>query len=111
MGTFKYHERNSRLREPLMEREFYYEAAIQGGAMNLKNVFPYIHYCNSRSPNDPRKLRSLITRTLQHHELILVTGGKGRYIVDNRSHTVQEGMLCYIRPDVYIRSSSMPVSR
>ncbi|CAM4522221.1 MAG: AraC family transcriptional regulator [Paenibacillus macerans] len=68
--------------------------------MNLKNVFPYIHYCNSRSPNDPRKLRSLITRTLQHHELILVTGGKGRFIVDNRSHTVQEGTLCYIRPDV-----------
>lgn len=68
--------------------------------MNLKNLFFHIHYCNRRYPNDPRKPWTRITRTLQHHELILVTGGTGRITVDNRSHVVQEGILYYIRPHV-----------
>ncbi|MFB5676611.1 AraC family transcriptional regulator [Paenibacillus terreus] len=68
--------------------------------MNLKNLFFHIHYCNRRYPNDPRKPWTRIIRTLQHHELILVTGGTGRITVDNRSHVAQEGILYYIRPHV-----------
>ncbi|MGG6311651.1 AraC family transcriptional regulator [Paenibacillus macerans] len=68
--------------------------------MSLKNLFFHIHYCNSKLPNDGKKLRSKITRTLQHHELLLVTGGKGSFTLDRKKHPVQDALLFYIRPGV-----------
>lgn len=68
--------------------------------MNISNLFFHIHYCNMRQFNDSRKYPSKITRTLQHHELILVTGGKGNVVVKNKSYRIKEGMMFYICPDV-----------
>lgn len=68
--------------------------------MNINNLFFHIHYCNWRHYNDPKKYRSKITRTLQHHELVFVTGGKGSFVVEAKSHPLKAGMLFYISPDV-----------
>lgn len=64
--------------------------------MNLNHLHFHIHYCNSKQPNDGKQLRSSIRRTLTHHELLLVTGGKGSITLDRKELLVQEGMLIYI---------------
>lgn len=64
--------------------------------MNINNLFFHINYCNMRQPNEPWKYRAKITRTLDHHELILVTGGNGSIIIDNKRYQAKEGMLFYI---------------
>lgn len=69
--------------------------------MNINNLFFYIHYCNSRKFNDSRKYTNKkIVRSLQHHELIFVTGGKGSIIIEKKKVQFKEGMLFYICPDV-----------
>lgn len=65
--------------------------------MNLNNLYFHIHYCNSKQPNDGKKLKNKISRTLQHHELLLVTGGKGSFTLDSKKHLVREGLLFYLR--------------
>ncbi|WP_152393826.1 AraC family transcriptional regulator [Paenibacillus guangzhouensis] len=66
--------------------------------MYLKDYFFYIHYCNGRKLKDSNGPRRRITRTLQHHELILATGGSGSITIDGRKYQVQPGMLFYIAP-------------
>ncbi len=68
--------------------------------MNIHKLFFYIHYCNCRKFNEPARYPSKIARTIQHHELFFVTGGKGRIIIGKKSYQVKEGMLFYICPDV-----------
>lgn len=65
--------------------------------MNLNNLYFHIHYCNSKQPNDGKKIRTQISRTLQHHELLLVTGGKGSLTLSGKKHLVQEGLIFYLR--------------
>ena len=72
-----------------------------GGYMNINNLFFHIHYCNSRRFSDTRKYSTAIARTLDHHELILVSGGKGSVMVDHKKHPFKAGMLFYISPGVY----------
>lgn len=67
--------------------------------MKLKNLFFYMRYCNSRLAHDTKNFKQKITRTLQHHELIFITGGKGMITVDRKRYQVNEGMLVYICPD------------
>lgn len=68
--------------------------------MKINNYFFHIHYCNSRQFGESRRLPNKITRTIQHHELIFITGGKGSLIIENKKYQVKEGMLFYICPDV-----------
>lgn len=68
--------------------------------MNIKDLVFHIHYCKGRKFNKPSQFSGKITRTISHHELALVTGGKGRIIVEKKSYPVQEGMLFYLRPDI-----------
>lgn len=68
--------------------------------MNLNNLFFYIHYCNSREYNSTRPFKKKIARTLQHHELILITGGKGTVTNDGKHHGVKDGMLFYLCPGI-----------
>ena len=68
--------------------------------MNIKNLFFHIHYCNGRQFNEARRYSRKITRTIQHHELIFVTGGKGSIIIEKKIYQLKEGMLLYICPDV-----------
>lgn len=69
--------------------------------MNINKLFFYIHYCNSKQINESRSYpRKMITRTLQHHELIFVKGGKGNIIIDKKRYPVKGGMLFYISPQV-----------
>lgn len=68
--------------------------------MNIHKLFFYIHYCNCRQFSEPARYPSKITRTIQHHELVFVTGGKGRIIIGKKSYQVKEGMLFYVCPDI-----------
>lgn len=68
--------------------------------MYIKNLFFHIHYCNCRYFNEPKRYRSKITRTLQHHELLFVTGGSGSIIIEQKKYPVKKGMLFYLCPDV-----------
>jgi AraC-like DNA-binding protein len=69
--------------------------------MKIKNYFFHIHYCNCRRQfSESKKYPSKITRTIQHHELVFVTGGKGSIITEKKRYQVKEGMLFYICPNV-----------
>jgi len=68
--------------------------------MNINNLFFHLHYCNRRIANDGLKHSSKINRIIQHHELLLITGGKGHIIVGHKKYQVKEGMLIYICPNV-----------
>lgn len=68
--------------------------------MNLNNLFFHIHYCNYRNSGETGKYKSKITRTLQHHELIFIGGGKGSIAVEKKKYQIKEGMLLYICPDI-----------
>lgn len=68
--------------------------------MNINHLFFHIHYCNCRKFNEHKRYSRKITRTIQHHELIFFTGGKGSIIIAKKRYQVKEGMLFYICPDV-----------
>lgn len=68
--------------------------------MNTNNLYFHIHYCNRRQSPDDRLHPIHLTRTLNHHELILVTGGKASVVMDNKRYQARKGMLFYIWPDV-----------
>lgn len=68
--------------------------------MNINNLFFHIHYCNTRQSNEPWKYKPKITRTLEHHELILITGGNGNIIIENKRYQAKEGMIFYICSDI-----------
>jgi len=63
--------------------------------MNINNLFFYLHYCNHI-----KKYSRKINRTLWHHELIFIIGGKGYIIVQHKRHQFREGALLYIAPNV-----------
>mgnify|MGYP001577997910 FL=1 len=66
----------------------------------LFRSFFQLHYCNSRQPNQALKHSSkLINKTLQHHELIFVTGGKGYIIAGHKRYSFKKGSLLYIWPN------------
>ncbi|WP_339218545.1 AraC family transcriptional regulator [Paenibacillus sp. FSL H8-0332] len=69
--------------------------------MNINQLFFHIHYCNFRRFKDTRIYSNRISRTLEHHELILVTGGRGSVTVDHKKLQFRAGMLFYIRPGVF----------
>ncbi|WP_063565217.1 AraC family transcriptional regulator [Paenibacillus sp. O199] len=68
--------------------------------MNIEQLFFHILYCNSRKPNELRTFSNKGVRTLQHHELIFITGGKAEITIESKRHTIQEGVLIYLQPDV-----------
>ena len=68
--------------------------------MNINNLFFHLHYCNRRQSNEALKYSSKINRTIQHHELFFITGGKGNIIIQHKKYEVKEGMLFYFCPDV-----------
>lgn len=67
--------------------------------MKVKNLFFHIHYCNCRQTNEPRRFPNKIARTINHHELVFCTGGKGSIVIEEKRYPVKEGMLFYICPD------------
>ncbi|MBP2630369.1 MAG: btr 2 [Firmicutes bacterium] len=66
----------------------------------MSNLFFHIHYCKHRKLNKNEKYLGKITRTLQHHEIVFFTEGKGNIIIEKKRYSVKEGMLFYICPDV-----------
>lgn len=68
--------------------------------MNINNLCFYIHYCNRRQSNEVWRYSNRIKRTLQHHEILLITSGKGYIMNKNKKHKVKSGMLFYICPEV-----------
>ena len=68
--------------------------------MRIKNLFFHIHYCNYRQFVGSGKYLRKITKTLQHHELIFIKGGKGFVTINDKRYQVNESMLFYICPNV-----------
>ncbi|QLY80541.1 AraC family transcriptional regulator [Clostridium intestinale] len=68
--------------------------------MKFKNIFFHIHYCNGRRLISEGRYTKRITRTLQHHELVFVTGGKGTIEIENKKYEIKKGILFYICPGV-----------
>lgn len=68
--------------------------------MHINNLFFYIYYCNIRQANGLGNGSRRVTRTLQHHELLLISKGRGNAIVENKRLQFKEGMICYISPNV-----------
>ncbi|MBC1976073.1 AraC family transcriptional regulator [Listeria booriae] len=68
--------------------------------MSIHELFFHIHYCNGGKYRQFRTLTRKMTRTLQHHELVLVTGGAGKYETEGKVLHFHEGMLFYIAPNV-----------
>lgn len=73
---------------------------LKGETMNINNLFFNLHYCNCRQPGGEVKYSSIINRTLQHHEIILITGGKGHIRSLHKSYHLKEGTLLYLSPNV-----------
>ncbi|WP_234117354.1 AraC family transcriptional regulator [Clostridium hydrogenum] len=68
--------------------------------MYINNLFFHLHYCNCRQPGAEVKYSSKINRTIQHHELILITSGKGHIRDKHKSYKLKEGTLLYLCPNV-----------
>lgn len=68
--------------------------------MYINNLFFHLHYCNCRQPGGEVKYSSKINRTIQHHELILITSGKGNIRDQHKSYQLREGTLLYLCPNV-----------
>jgi len=69
--------------------------------MNINNLFFHVHYCNSSQPSDLLKFSNrTINKTLQYHELIFITGGKGHIIYPHKRYEVKDGVLLYLCPNV-----------
>lgn len=68
--------------------------------MNKNNLYFHIEYCNHRETHEDWKHKRKITRKLKHHELFLVTGGKGYVMNENINYTVKSGMLFYFKPGI-----------
>ena len=70
--------------------------------MNTNNLFFHIHYCNGRQESGLLKNLSIIkiSRTIRHHELILITGGKGHIVIKNKRYHFNAGSLIYICPNL-----------
>jgi len=68
--------------------------------MWLKDLFFHIHYCNSREGRESGNETRSITRTLQHHELICFSSGKGHIAIGKKKYLLEKDMLFYICPAV-----------
>ncbi|WP_238326753.1 AraC family ligand binding domain-containing protein [Paenibacillus graminis] len=66
--------------------------------MKLGHLFFHIHYCNFRSRKDTRPISSRLSRTLDHHELIFASAGKGSITIENKRYLLKPGMLFYLTP-------------
>lgn len=68
--------------------------------MNLKNLFFHIEYCNSGKIKDFKKRSKEVTRVLQHHKILFITGGSGSFTIGNELYPIKKGMLFYVTPNV-----------
>lgn len=68
--------------------------------MNIKNLFFQVHYCNNRLSGGVLNYSNKINKTLQYHELIFITGGKGHIIFPHKRYEVKDGVLLYLCPNV-----------
>lgn len=69
--------------------------------MNSNNLFFHIHYCNYRQFGGAERALRKITRTLPHHELLFIKGGKGSITIGKKRYQLKGCMLFYICPDVH----------
>jgi AraC-like DNA-binding protein len=69
--------------------------------MGMNNLVFYIHYCGSRQPDEPWKYKTKISRILEHHELIFITGGSGSITIGDKRYQAEEGMIFYICSDIF----------
>lgn len=64
------------------------------------DFFFQIHYCNGQKLKGPGKITHGVTRTLQHHVLILAVEADGHTTIGGTRYPIQSGMLFYIPPGV-----------
>ncbi|MGZ0039991.1 AraC family transcriptional regulator [Paenibacillus ottowii] len=68
--------------------------------MNINKLYFHIHYCNGRKFKETGKILRNFTRTLSHHEFVLVTEGAGSIAIGGKTYLLKQGMLFYIGPGV-----------
>ncbi|MDQ0493878.1 AraC family transcriptional regulator [Paenibacillus brasilensis] len=68
--------------------------------MNINKLFFHIHYCNSSKFKETGRYPRKFTRTLSHHEFVLVTEGAGNIVIGGKTYPLKQGMLFYISPGV-----------
>ncbi|ANS74709.1 AraC family transcriptional regulator [Paenibacillus yonginensis] len=68
--------------------------------MNINNLFFHIHYCNSKQSQDGQSMPIKLSRTLHHHELVLLSEAQGIFNIDKKEYKLQDGMLLYIAPNI-----------
>ena len=64
------------------------------------DFFFQIHYCKGQKLKDPGKVTHGLTRTLQHHVMILAVEADGHITIGGTRYPIQRGMLFYIPPGV-----------
>ncbi|WP_026884156.1 AraC family transcriptional regulator [Clostridium akagii] len=68
--------------------------------MNINNLFFHLYYCNNRQQNQVLKYSFKVNKTINHHELIFITGGKGYILFGNKRYQLKDGTLLYLCPNV-----------
>lgn len=66
---------------------------------NIKDLFFYIHYCNSKKIKDAWVTEYNFSRKLSHNELIYICSGSGSFKIKGKRYTIKKGMLIYISPE------------
>ncbi len=66
----------------------------------VTDIVCQIHYCNGQKLEDPVKDACVITRTLQHHEMIFICEGNGHIVIGENRYPLKKGMLFYIPPGI-----------
>lgn len=64
------------------------------------DFFFQIHYCKGQKLKGPGKVTHGLTRTLQHHVMILAVEADGHITIGGTRYPIQSGMLFYIPPGV-----------
>ncbi|MDD7795849.1 AraC family transcriptional regulator [Clostridium sp. 'White wine YQ'] len=68
--------------------------------MKLNNLYFNIHYCNHRFVDEKKDFSKKLTRRINHHELLLVNGGKGYISIEDKRYRIEKGMLFYFNPSM-----------
>ncbi|WP_238884156.1 AraC family transcriptional regulator [Clostridium sp. YIM B02551] len=68
--------------------------------MKLNNLYFYIHYCNHRFVDEKKDFSKKLTRRINHHELLLVNGGRGYISIEDKRYSIEKGMLFYFNPSM-----------
>ena len=66
----------------------------------VSDILCQIHYCKGQKLKESGKVNYVVTRTLQHHQLIFVCEANGHMVIGGKRYPIKKGMLFYIPPGI-----------